>query len=463
MNSKNNYNKNVIIVGAGLSGLYAGFTLKKMGYNVKILEASNEVGGRMKRDKIQNNLYIDKGGQWVGENHYNLLKLTKQLNLELFETNFKGNGALIINKKIYYGKLAKKFYKSICFLNPNEIKISNKIKTEYFDLLKKFLKILKNINIKKPWISKNSNYLDKITVQDWLINNNANIISYFFFNYLCTLSGTGGYNIWQSSMLDLLYKSKISPQNNNPEKFLIKNCAGQIPKLLAKKLKIKKNTPVDYIDHSNKNNIIVTSKNKKFYCNYIIIAIPVPLISNINFNPCLPNIYNLSCQYSPMGSMIKIIIVYENAFWRDNNNNGFSIGGELNEHFVDSSNNEGKPGILTGFISGNNVIKYSKISFKKSKNIIIKNLINLWGKKALNYKHFKIYNWNNECWIKGGFTNFRTPGTWTIIKNNWYKNYGNIIWAGTETSQKWAGYFEGAIISAKKAVKQIKLLDKNNY
>ena len=454
-------NKNVIIVGGGLSGLYAGVKLKKNGYNVKILEASNEIGGRMKRDKIENNLYVDKGGQWVGENHYNLLKLTKELNLELFETNFKGKGALIINENIYYGKLAKKFYKSICFLNIDEVKLNNKIKKQYFDLLEKFIKMVKNINIRKPWLTKDSDYLDKITVKEWLTNNNANIISYFFFNYLCTLSGTGGYNIWQSSMLDLLYKSKIASQNNNPEKFLIKNCAGQIPKLLAKNLEIKKNTPVDYIDYSNKNNIKVFSKNKKFYCNYIIIAIPIPLINNINFYPTLPSIYNLSCQYSPMGSMIKIIIIYENAFWRENNHSGFSIGGKLNEHFIDSSNKEGKPGILTGFISANNVIEYSKLPINKSKDIILKNLINLWGKKALDYKHYKIYNWNNEHWIKGGFTNFRIPGTWTSIKNNWYSNHKNIIWAGTETSDKWAGYFEGALISAKKAVKQIKLIDKN--
>ena len=429
---------------------------------MKILEASNEIGGRMKRDKIENNLYVDKGGQWVGEDHYNLLKLCKELNLKLFKTNFKGKGALIIDENIYYGKLAKNFYKSICFLNPDEVKINNKIKKKYFDLLQKFLKMVKNINIRKPWLTKNSDYLDKLTVKEWLINNNANIISYFFFNYLCTLSGTGGYDIWQSSMLDLLYKSKIASQNNNPEKFLIKNCAGQIPKLLAKDLDIKKNTPVDYIDYSNKNNIIVFSRNKKFNCNYIIIAIPIPLINNITFYPLLPSIYNLSCAYSPMGSMIKIIIVYENAFWRQNNNSGFFIGGKLNEHFVDASNEEGIPGILTGFISGNNVVEYSKLSFNKSKNIIIKNLINLWGEKALNYKHFKIYNWNNEFWTKGGFTNFRIPGTWTSFKNNWYSNYENIIWAGTETSEKWAGYFEGAIISAKKATKQIKLLDKNH-
>ena len=39
--------KKVIIVGAGISGLTAGYLLKKAGHKVVILEASNRAGGRI--------------------------------------------------------------------------------------------------------------------------------------------------------------------------------------------------------------------------------------------------------------------------------------------------------------------------------------------------------------------------------------------------------------------------------
>ena len=44
---RNSKGKKIIIVGAGISGLTAGYLLKKAGHNVVILEASNRAGGRI--------------------------------------------------------------------------------------------------------------------------------------------------------------------------------------------------------------------------------------------------------------------------------------------------------------------------------------------------------------------------------------------------------------------------------
>ena len=45
--SKRNKNKIVGIVGAGLSGIVSAFELLKLGYDVKVYEISNRIGGRI--------------------------------------------------------------------------------------------------------------------------------------------------------------------------------------------------------------------------------------------------------------------------------------------------------------------------------------------------------------------------------------------------------------------------------
>lgn len=56
----------VIVVGAGLSGLHCASLLKERGAKVLVLEARNRVGGRLnaKLSETTSTLW-DVGGQWV--------------------------------------------------------------------------------------------------------------------------------------------------------------------------------------------------------------------------------------------------------------------------------------------------------------------------------------------------------------------------------------------------------------
>src|SRR3984957_20581737 len=66
----------VIVVGAGLSGLVASRKVMKLQKNasVVVLEARDRVGGRMFAQDAgeAGKGWVDLGGQWIGEDHSNL-------------------------------------------------------------------------------------------------------------------------------------------------------------------------------------------------------------------------------------------------------------------------------------------------------------------------------------------------------------------------------------------------------
>ncbi|MGL5943058.1 MAG: flavin monoamine oxidase family protein [Waterburya sp.] len=70
----------VLVLGAGLSGLYSAYLLERQGFKVTVLEARDRVGGRVYTlDDLPGK--PESGGQSFSERYQRLLKITKSLNI----------------------------------------------------------------------------------------------------------------------------------------------------------------------------------------------------------------------------------------------------------------------------------------------------------------------------------------------------------------------------------------------
>ncbi|KAG7259844.1 hypothetical protein CRUP_036727 [Coryphaenoides rupestris] len=81
----------VIVIGAGISGLSAAKLLKESGLNPLVLEARDRVGGRTFTVRNKEAKYVDLGGAYVGPTQNRIFRLAKEYGVETYKVNEREN------------------------------------------------------------------------------------------------------------------------------------------------------------------------------------------------------------------------------------------------------------------------------------------------------------------------------------------------------------------------------------
>ncbi|MEP0265182.1 NAD(P)/FAD-dependent oxidoreductase [Dokdonia sp.] len=82
--------KNVLIIGAGLTGLLLAYKLKQQGIPVIILEARDRIGGRIHTYLSNQETPIEMGATWLGLQHKALVQLLKELHIPIYPQYMDG-------------------------------------------------------------------------------------------------------------------------------------------------------------------------------------------------------------------------------------------------------------------------------------------------------------------------------------------------------------------------------------
>src|SRR5258705_827007 len=91
--------KKIVIIGAGMAGLVAGYELSQLGHDVHILQAQTGAGGRVQtlRDPFSDGLYAEAGGARIPDNHDLTLKYVKLFGVPLEPMYPSQLSALMVN------------------------------------------------------------------------------------------------------------------------------------------------------------------------------------------------------------------------------------------------------------------------------------------------------------------------------------------------------------------------------
>ena len=84
----------ILILGAGLSGLALAYYLKKHKINALVIDARDRLGGRIHTSYKEGEASVEMGATWFNSGHTTLLGLLEELGLGLFRTACRQHGLL---------------------------------------------------------------------------------------------------------------------------------------------------------------------------------------------------------------------------------------------------------------------------------------------------------------------------------------------------------------------------------
>ncbi len=157
-----------------------------------------------------------------------------------------------------------------------------------------------------------------------------------------------------------------------------------------------------------------------------------------------------------MGTVIKVHCLYETPFWREEGLSGqvVSDGGIMRITF-DNSPVSGTPGVLLGFIEGDEGRIWGRRSLEERHAAVLACLVSYFGEKAGQPYEYLEQNWADEEYSRGCYTGIMPPGVWMAYGEALRAPIGRLHWAGTETVTVWNGYMDGAIQSGERAAAEV--------
>jgi monoamine oxidase len=435
----------VVVVGAGLSGLMAARALLAVGVEPLVVEARDRVGGRTWTRPASGGTPLDLGGQWIGPTQRRVLALAEELGVQTYKTWDTG-------QNIEYRRGERITYSgAIPTHNPV-------VSADAVEAMLTLNMMATQVPLDAPWAAPHALEWDAQTFDTW---NRANTRSQEARELMeLVIQAVFSVEARDVSLLHVLFY--IHSAGNLMNLVAVtggaqeRRCVGgtqQLSEKMAAALgeRVILNAPVHTVAQDERG-ARVEAEGVTVHAERAILALPPALAGRLRYRPALPGYRDQFTQRVPIGTVIKVQCLYETPFWREEGLTGqvTSDSGAMRITF-DNTPASGSPGILLGFIEGAAGRVWGRRRLEERRSEVMDCLARYFGERARVPTEYVELSWAEEEYSRGCYAGFLPPGVLTSYGETLRAPIGRLHWAGTETATEWNGYMDGALQAGERA------------
>lgn len=414
----------VIVVGAGFAGLAAAYELQSVGYDVTVIEARREVGGRVhSRFDIVPGEVMEAGAELIGLNHLAWwsyknkfrLRFTK-LDEPVFPPVILG-GQRLDHEKAY--KLGKEMDRVRSLIS----------------------RVAKSVDANEPWKTPGAKKLDKRNLISGL--NSIPMSHGCMLAFLELLEADNGVPAERQSWLGNLAMIKGGGLNQYWTDTETHHCKGGNQQLAFKfKTKLKKlklGQPVKEVQLDEQGVVVIPKAGKPIRGSDVILAVPPTMWDRIVFKPKLPK----SCKVQ-FGQNVKFLLDVRNGSWKPEDPD-LSSDGPIDLTWEGTDRRRGPRAGLVAF-SGSKDAETCR-RWQNRRRTYLRELLPVYPKLPVGSGKAVFMDWPSNKWTLGSYS-FPKPGEVTRVGPLLRAGLsGKLHFVGEHTCYAFTGYMEGALQS----------------
>lgn len=447
------FDADICIAGAGFAGLTAALRLHQAGKSVAVLEARARIGGRTWTERRDDGSWIDRGGAWIGVGQDRLSALVEEMDVATYPTFHDGESIMVHD----HGKVTR--YAGEIPLRINPWTLANLGSAMHW-----LESHAKNIPLDAPWEATRAEEFDAQTVASWIDSlaipsKEARDLLRAIMVELFTSDPA------EVSMLHALYHIHSAgslAQNLGVEDGAQRErVVGGMTTIIERLVQhldtgaVRLEAPVTRVEQDAVG-VTVISEALSVRAEHAVIAIPATLSNTIAFDPGLPADRALLNERLPVGSVIKIALVYDEPWWRNAGLTGESVAlGSPVATTIDASTDSVPPAILNAFSAGPDARELARLDDDDRRQLVIDEMVKRFGSDAAQPSDYVEQDWAEEEYTRGCFMVHYPPGVLTSFGPALREPVGRIHWAGTETSPVMNGFIDGAVRSGERAAEEV--------